>query len=56
MGFLFIQAVNFTDVPVMAAYLVLVSFIFVVINTLVDLLYNVADPRLRAERTPARGV
>ena len=40
----------------MAAYLVLVSFIFVVINTLVDLLYNVADPRLRAERTPARGV
>lgn len=56
MGFLFIQAVNFIDVPVMAAYLVLVSFIFVVINTLVDLLYHVVDPRLRVERSPARGV
>jgi peptide/nickel transport system permease protein len=53
MGALFIQAVNFTDVPVMAAYLVLVSLIFVIINTSVDLLYNVIDPRLRTERTPA---
>jgi peptide/nickel transport system permease protein len=49
MGALFIQAVNFGDVPVMAAYLVLVSFIFVVINTTVDLLYNVIDPRLRVD-------
>lgn len=56
MGFLFIQAVNFIDVPVMAAYLVLVSFIFVVINTLVDLLYHVVDPRLRVERSPSRAV
>ncbi|WIY27529.1 ABC transporter permease [Parasedimentitalea psychrophila] len=57
MGFLFIQAVNFTDVPVMAAYLVLVSLIFVVINTIVDLLYHVVDPRLRMERPSAsRGV
>ncbi|QYK41338.1 MAG: ABC transporter permease [Paracoccaceae bacterium] len=53
MGALFIQAVSFGDVPVMAAYLVLVSLIFVVINTTVDLLYAVLDPRLRVEGTRA---
>jgi peptide/nickel transport system permease protein len=51
MGALFIQAVSFGDVPVMAAYLVLVSLIFVTINTVVDLLYVVLDPRLRVEGT-----
>ncbi|ATX67487.1 ABC transporter permease [Roseinatronobacter bogoriensis] len=56
MGALFIQAVNFGDVPVMAAYLVLVSFIFVVINTSVDLLYASIDPRLRVDDAgPAGG-
>jgi peptide/nickel transport system permease protein len=50
MGFLFIQAVNFVDIPVMSAYLVLVAFIFVVINIVVDLLYFVIDPRLRVEK------
>ncbi|MBL4916975.1 ABC transporter permease [Szabonella alba] len=49
MGALFIQAVSFGDVPVMAAYLVLVSLIFVTINTIVDLLYVVLDPRLRVD-------
>ncbi|ETX30854.1 ABC transporter permease [Roseivivax isoporae] len=53
MGALFIQAVSFGDVPVMAAYLVLVSLIFVVINTSVDLLYAVLDPRLRADAARA---
>ncbi len=47
MGLLFIQAVTFADVPVMAAYLCLIALIFVVINLLVDLLYFVVDPRLR---------
>jgi len=47
MGLLFIQAVGFADIPVMAAYLCLVSLIFVVINLVVDLLYFVVDPRLR---------
>jgi peptide/nickel transport system permease protein len=47
MGLLFIQAVTFVDIPVMAAYLMLVSFIFVVLNTIVDLTYAVVDPRLR---------
>ncbi|MDR6885637.1 MULTISPECIES: ABC transporter permease [Variovorax] len=47
MGLLFIQAVTFADVPVMAAYLCLIALIFVVINLVVDLLYFVVDPRLR---------
>ena len=50
MGLLFIQAVQFADIPVMAAYLVLVALIFVVINLVVDLLYHVIDPRLRLAR------
>jgi peptide/nickel transport system permease protein len=47
MGLLFMQAVTFVDIPVMAAYLCIVSFIFVAINTLVDITYAVIDPRLR---------
>ncbi|HMN19755.1 MAG TPA: ABC transporter permease [Ottowia sp.] len=47
MGLLFIQAVTFGDVPVMAAYLCLIALIFVIINLVVDLLYAVVDPRLR---------
>lgn len=47
MGLLFVQAVTFVDIPVMAAYLMLVSFIFVTLNTLVDLTYALVDPRLR---------
>ena len=55
MGLLFIQAVQFADIPVMAAYLCLVGLIFVVINLIVDLLYYVVDPRLRVERVAAAG-
>lgn len=47
MGLLFIQAVQFADIPVMAAYLCLIALIFVVINLVVDLLYFAVDPRLR---------
>ena len=47
MGLLFIQAVTFADIPVMAAYLCLIAFIFVAINLVVDLLYFAVDPRLR---------
>lgn len=46
MGLLFIQAVQFVDIPVMSAYLVLIALFFVVINLVVDLLYHVVDPRL----------
>ena len=51
MGLLFIQAVQFADIPVMAAYLCLIALIFVSINLVVDLLYFAVDPRLRIERT-----
>ena len=50
MGLLFIQAVTFADIPVMAAYLCLIALIFVAINLIVDLLYFAVDPRLRAEK------
>ncbi len=50
MGQLFIQSVQFADIPVMAAYLVMVSLIFVSINFFVDLLYASIDPRLRVDR------
>ncbi len=53
MGLLFIQAVTFADVPVMAAYLCFVALIFVLINLVVDLLYYAVDPRLRVERGTA---
>jgi peptide/nickel transport system permease protein len=49
MGLLFIQAVTFADVPVMAAYLCLIGLFFVLINLAVDLLYYAVDPRLRLQ-------
>lgn len=49
MGLMFIQAVNFADIPVMSAYLVLIALFFVIINLAVDLLYYAVDPRLRIE-------
>ncbi len=49
MGLLFLQSVQFADIPVMACYLVLIGFLFVVINLIVDLLYFVVDPRLRGQ-------
>ena len=50
MGLMFIQAVGEVDIPVMAAYLVLIAFLFVIINLVVDMLYFVVDPRLRVDR------
>ena len=55
MGLLFIQAVGFADVPVMAAYLCLIALFFVIINLAVDLLYYAVDPRLRNDRAVAAG-
>jgi len=53
MGLLFIQAVTFADVPVMAAYLCVIALVFVLINLVVDLLYFAVDPRLRMTRAEA---
>lgn len=47
MGLLFIQSVQNADIPVMSAYLMLVAFLFVLINFIVDLLYVSVDPRIR---------
>ncbi|WP_226574799.1 ABC transporter permease [Acuticoccus sediminis] len=47
MGLLFLQAVQNVDIPIMAAYLLLIAFLFVVINLVVDLLYVAVDPRIR---------
>jgi peptide/nickel transport system permease protein len=49
MGLLFLIAVQNADIPVMAAYLLLVAAIFVAINLIVDLLYAIIDPRIRVE-------
>ena len=55
LGALFVNAVQFVDVPVMAAYLVFVAFVFVVVNLAVDLTYLALDPRLRVvEAKPGR--
>jgi peptide/nickel transport system permease protein len=53
-GQLFLQSVQFSDIPVMAAYLMLIALLFVIINLVVDLLYFVVDPRLRSQGGAAR--
>lgn len=47
MGLLFLQAVQNVDIPIMSAYLLLIAFLFVAINLIVDMLYVVVDPRIR---------
>lgn len=49
MGLLILQAIEFADFPVMAAYLAFVGFSFVLINLIVDLTYLLVDPRLRVK-------
>ena len=55
MGLLFIQGVEFADVPIMGAYLMLAAVVFVTINLVVDLLYAVVDPRLRVSAQRGTG-
>ena len=55
MGLLFIQSVGAADIPVMAAYLMLIALVFVTINLVVDLLYYAVDPRIRSGMGAARG-
>ena len=47
MGLLFLKAVQNVDIPIMAAYLMLIGLLFVTINLIVDLTYGFVDPRLR---------
>jgi len=53
-GLLFVNAIFFVDIPVMAAYLLLVGAVFVTINLVVDLLYFAIDPRVRFD-SPGKG-
>ena len=53
MGLMFIQAVQTADIPVMAAYLLLVALFFIVINFIVDLVYVRIDPRIRVHQRGA---
>jgi len=55
MGLLFLQAISEVDIPVMAAYLVMIAAFFVTINFIVDMLYLVVDPRLRIHKSSANG-
>ena len=48
-GLLFIDSVQFVDIPVMASYLMFISVMFVTINLIVDIIYVMIDPRLRIE-------
>ncbi len=50
MGFLFLEAVNRTDTPLIIAYMIIVGLIFVVTNTLVDLIYGLVDPTVKLAR------
>lgn len=54
-GLLFLQSVLYADIPVMSTYLVMIGFLFVVINLIVDMLYFVVDPRLRSQTGGAGG-
>lgn len=54
MGFLFLEAVTRADVPLIIAYIMVVGLIFVVVNTIVDLLYVLVDPRVSLEKSRSR--
>ena len=49
MGKLIIDSINVLDRPVIVAYLMMIVFLFIAINLIVDLLYTVLDPRVRLE-------
>ncbi|MBC8257977.1 MAG: ABC transporter permease [SAR324 cluster bacterium] len=55
MGLMFLQSIQNVDIPIMAAYLMMIAFFFVLINLVVDLLYYVVDPRLRVDAVKAHG-
>lgn len=50
MGFLFLEAVNRVDTPLIIAYLIVVGLIFVITNTIVDLIYGLVNPTVKLAR------
>ncbi len=51
MGFLFLEAVTRVDTPLIVAFLIVVGAVFVVVNTLVDLIYGLINPTVRLTRS-----
>ena len=47
MGFMFLEAVKRSDIPLITTYLIIVGLIFVITNTLVDLLYGWINPTVK---------
>ena len=47
MGKLLIDSIGMLDRPVIVAYLMMIVFLFVIINLVVDILYSILDPRVR---------
>ncbi|MDP6138388.1 MAG: ABC transporter permease, partial [Arenicellales bacterium] len=53
MGKLLIDSIGMLDRPVIVAYLMMIVFLFVVINLVVDILYSILDPRVRLQEMKA---
>jgi peptide/nickel transport system permease protein len=53
MGKLIIDSIQLLDRPIIVAYLMIIVFIFVTINLVVDILYSVLDPRVRLQDVKA---
>tara|TARA_B100000519_G_C13948955_1_gene299773 strand:- start:3 stop:536 length:534 start_codon:yes stop_codon:yes gene_type:complete len=49
MGKLLIDSIGLLDRPVIVAYLMIIVFLFVFINLVVDILYSILDPRVRLQ-------
>ena len=49
MGFLFLEAVSRADIPLITTYLVFVGLLFVITNTIVDIVSLMLDPRISLE-------
>lgn len=53
MGKLIIDSIQMLDRPIIVAYLMIIVFMFVTINLVVDILYSVLDPRVRLQDVKA---
>ena len=47
MGFMFLEAINRVDTPLIVAYLIVVGLIFVITNTIVDIIYGLVNPTVK---------
>ncbi len=53
MGFMFLEAINRADTPLIVAYLIVVGLIFVIVNTVVDIVYGLVNPAVKLTGKPA---